>query len=98
MATTSFSVLPANLFVGLNSLRYLHLFGNSLNAVPAGVFNGKLLEVLNLSQNALKTLPVGAFCGMSTLRSLDLSFNTLNTLPVGMFSGLGARRHAQLLS
>jgi Leucine-rich repeat (LRR) protein len=91
-------VLPANLLVGLNFLRYLYLFGNSLSAVAAGVFNGKLLEVLDLSQSALKTLPVGAFCGISTLRSLDLSFNTLNTLPVGMFSGLGAGRLAQLLS
>ena len=58
--------------------------------MPGGVFNGKLLEVLDLSQYTLKTLPVRTFCDMSTLRSLDLSFNTLNTLPVGVFSGLGS--------
>ena len=79
------------------SNKYLLLGRNSLDTLPAGVFDGlTALTSLGLWRNSLSTLPAGVFDGLTALTSLDLRRNSLSTLPAGVFDELTALTTLQL--
>ncbi len=78
--------LPANLFLGLQSLERLLLRFNGLTALPADIFAGlPALENLDLRNNALASIGVGAFNGLDALNMLRLETNTIGEPPSPSF-------------
>ena len=74
-----------------STLRWLHLTGNRLEALPAGTFDGATeLLTLDLSDNRLVELEAGAFDGAMGLSNLNLSDNRLAALAPGLFGSLAS--------
>lgn len=65
----------------------LHLFQNSLQAVPAGLENTNI-TYLDLSRNNIRKLNYQGFGGMRNLRSLDLSHNSIREIVPGALLSL----------
>ncbi|XP_022097332.1 plant intracellular Ras-group-related LRR protein 5-like [Acanthaster planci] len=74
--------IPSEVISKLNSLRYLYLSNCKLRGpIPSCLAQLTLLEVLDISQNAISDLP-GHICeGLTHLVTLDISFNKLVALP-----------------
>lgn len=69
---------------GLQSLKYLKLWGNQLKVLRKGVFaNFENLQKLDLRYNQIENL-VHGFCENSFIREIDLSYNELTNIQVGM--------------
>ena len=67
-------------------VRYLELFDNQLQTLPATIFDKfSNITALNLSGNQLKTLPDHIFDKLTKLTRLDLSNNKLWKLSAGIF-------------
>ncbi|MBN1802173.1 MAG: hypothetical protein JW891_11740 [Candidatus Lokiarchaeota archaeon] len=64
----------------LNSLRYLNLFNNKLEKLPASIKNLKSLQEINLMINRLESLPI-EIGDLNGLKSLNLEHNMIETLP-----------------
>ena len=68
-------------------LRVLHLHGNRLAKLPAGLFSGLgSLQRLRLDGNRLVELPEDLFEGLGRLSSLDLGGNRISSLPTGLLT------------
>ena len=79
------------MFEPLTALETLHLDGNGLTTLPAGVFEPlTALETLKLDGNGLTTLTAGVFEPLTALETLHLHDNELDALPAGVFDGLDA--------
>ena len=83
----SIVALKAGDFRGLGIISDLHLTGNRLTTLPAGVFDGLSVDLILLRRNQLEELPTGVFRGLS-ITSLNLGENQLTTLLAGVFEGL----------
>ena len=67
----------------------VHLQGNDITNVPAGVFsNIDECKELNLNDNKISLIENGAFIGLNNLEILSLAGNLISQLPVGVFSPL----------
>ncbi|XP_048815794.1 transforming growth factor beta activator LRRC32-like [Lagopus muta] len=66
---------------GLTALRVLHLHGNRLSQLPAGIFQGSpRLSELDLSNNYIMDIEEGAFEALRELVVLSLALNSLHCL------------------
>ncbi|MBS1584497.1 MAG: leucine-rich repeat domain-containing protein [Bacteroidetes bacterium] len=70
-----------------SDLKYLDLFGNSIQTVPDWFFQFKLLENLSLKNNSLKDFPTIIFT-LEKLTSVNLSGNQINSLTDHQFANL----------
>jgi Leucine-rich repeat (LRR) protein len=77
------SIAP-NAFEGLNGLTYLHLYNNSLQELPAGVFSHFNVKYLGLRNNRLKTVRRHWFNEVSNLTTFDLSGNLINAVELSL--------------
>ena len=68
-------------------LKYLDLFGNSINIIPDWFFEFKNLENLSLKNNSFKELPIIIFT-IENLNSLNLSDNQISKITEHYFSSL----------
>ncbi|KAG5897703.1 hypothetical protein JTB14_007541 [Gonioctena quinquepunctata] len=69
-------------------LSELDLRFNDLQNIPGALAKLKSLELLNLSNNKLKSVPFNSFNNLNKLQVLDLSDNQITTLENGALSGL----------
>ena len=77
---------------GTNNLA-VHLEGNKLTTLPAGIFEGSsYISLLRLSDNQISTLPSGIFSGLANLANLYLHDNRIETLDTALFADLGKLR------
>lgn len=82
-------LLPAGFFSNLQLLRIINLSSNKLRMLPKDVFDGTVVDTLNLAHNHLVSLPVSSLLSVaSTLVHLDLSFNHIDHLDAVMLSKL----------
>ncbi|XP_015715679.1 transforming growth factor beta activator LRRC32-like [Coturnix japonica] len=66
---------------GLTALRALHLSGNRLSQLPAGIFQGSpQLSELDLSNNYIMDIEEGVFEALRELAVLSLALNSLHCL------------------
>lgn len=81
--------LPDGLLRYMHRLEYLHLWGNSIEAIPKGFFRDTfdLLELL-LWGNRLEELEDETFDGLIRLRRLDLDQNLIRALSKNAFRHL----------
>ena len=97
MQETTVKTVDENAFVGLLSLRTLHLGYNHLTELPKGVFrNLDNLFSLNLSNNDLRRLPSDIFADLGNLLTLHLGANQLAEIPSDLFTGLHNLRNLSL--
>ncbi|XP_019620927.1 PREDICTED: slit homolog 2 protein-like [Branchiostoma belcheri] len=93
VADSTFTTLPKNAFMGLPYLVELNITETLLASIHPDAFNGlKKLEVLDLSNNKLKTFPGAAMAKLGKkLKSLNLGGNWLaGSLTADSFKGLEA--------
>ena len=76
-------------FDALSNGLEVHLEGNKLTTLPAGIFEGSIyIYHVRLSDNQFSTLPSGIFTGLTNLQNLYLEGNRFQTLDAGLFTGL----------
>lgn len=78
--------IPNELKICTN-IKYLDLFGNSIQEMPDWFFQFKKLEHLSLKNNALKELPTSVFT-LESLKYLNLSDNQIREINGHYFSNL----------
>ena len=67
----------------------VHLQGNKITSLPAGVFSNLLhCSKLNLERNTMETLADESFAGLHSLTVLHLAGNRISSLPGGVFTPL----------
>ena len=75
-------VLPAGLFTSLNHLKTLSLASNQLTAFPEGLGTSRYLDVVDLSDNKIRTLPESV--GELQVVELNVNKNQVATLPASL--------------
>ena len=81
--------LSSDAFEGLNNLKELSLFNNSLALLPSDVFNHNInMKWLDLSHNQIEKLQPFLFQKLTSLDSINLGHNTLSQLEPGTFGGM----------
>lgn len=78
--------LPSGFFTNLKRLRIVNLNNNKIRALPKDVFEGTVVDTLNLAYNQLTSLPGCLSSISSTLVNLDVSFNQIDHLDAVMLS------------
>eukprot|EP00435_Cladocopium_sp_Y103_P007688 s2077_g2.t1 len=105
LADNSIAALPRTVFQSgrpgdLTKIRELHLEGNCLTTLPAGVFHGLTFGdygILDMSRNKLQDLPPKVFpWQLDKLEILDLAYNELSRLPDEIFYRLEWLRRLRL--
>ena len=89
LGSNEIEILPTGVFANLNRLRIVNLSSNRLkiSGLPKDVFDGSVVETLNLSNNFLISLPVNSLSSIATtLAYLDISSNQIDHLDAIMFS------------
>ena len=86
--TNNLTVLPNDLFKGLENLEYVRLSENQLTSVDKYMFNETRLTTFSLAYNKLKHLLKEIFRGLYTLRELYLYQNQLIKLDDTLFQDL----------
>lgn len=83
LSRNTISQIVPHAFLGLRSLRALHMDGNRLNVIKSDHFKGLInLRHLILGNNQIHQVAPNAFDEfVSTIEDLDLSNNNLRTLP-----------------
>ena len=78
----SLKVLPAGLFTSLSHLKTLSLSSNQLTAFPEGLGTSRHLDVVDLSDNKIRTLPES----VSELQVVELNMNKnqVASIPVSL--------------
>lgn len=71
----------------------LYLYGNRLESISRGLFNGLDIVDLYLQKNLIKSIEQGAFNHMPKLEFIHLAENRLETIGVGLFQNLGDDIH-----
>ncbi|KAM6122156.1 platelet glycoprotein V [Pterocles gutturalis] len=83
------SVLPQNVFSGLNELRGLSLHTNNISALPEGIFLSlQKLQNISLFDSRLEALPRNLFHNLRHLQKVYLNSTKLQSLPGDFFTAL----------
>ncbi|XP_009638014.1 platelet glycoprotein V [Egretta garzetta] len=83
------SVLPKNVFSGLNELRGLSLHTNNISSLPEGIFQSlQKLQNISLFQSRLEALPRNLFHNLKHLQKVYLNSTKLQSLPGDFFTAL----------
>ncbi|NXS55519.1 GPV protein, partial [Brachypteracias leptosomus] len=83
------SVLPKDVFSGLNELRGLSLHTNNISSLPEGIFLClRKLQNVSLFDNRLEVLPRNLFRNLRHLQKVYLNDTKLQSLPGDFFTGL----------
>ncbi|NWH65977.1 GPV protein, partial [Geococcyx californianus] len=83
------SVLPRNVFSGLNELRGLSLHTNNISSLPEGIFLSlQKLQNVSLFGMSLETLPRNLFHNLKHLQKVYLNSTKLQSLPGDFFTAL----------
>ncbi|XP_009081044.1 PREDICTED: platelet glycoprotein V [Acanthisitta chloris] len=83
------SVLPRNVFSGLNELRGLSLHTNNISSLPEGIFLSlQKLQNISLFDTRLEVLPRNLFHNLKHLQKVYLNSTQLEFLPADFFIAL----------
>ncbi|NXY45050.1 GPV protein, partial [Ceuthmochares aereus] len=83
------SVLPKNVFSGLNELRGLSLHRNNISSLPEGIFLSlQKLQNISLFGMRLEALPGNLFRNLKHLQKVYLNSTKLQSLPGDFFTSL----------
>ncbi|KAM6064286.1 LOW QUALITY PROTEIN: uncharacterized protein LJ206_013183 [Theristicus caerulescens] len=83
------SVLPKNVFSGLNELRGLSLHTNNISSLPEGIFLSlQKLQNISLYDSRLEALPRNLFHNLKHLQKVYLNSTKLQFLPGDFFTAL----------
>ncbi|NXH20492.1 GPV protein, partial [Bucco capensis] len=83
------SVLPKNVFSGLNELRGLSLHTNNISSLPEGIFLSlQKLQNISLFDKRLEVLPRNLFHNLKHLQKVYLNSTKLQSLPGDFFTAL----------
>ncbi|XP_026710628.1 platelet glycoprotein V [Athene cunicularia] len=83
------SVLPKNVFSGLNELRGLSLHTNNISSLPEGIFLSlQKLHNISLFDKRLEVLPRNLFHNLKHLQKVYLNSTKLQSLPGDFFTAL----------
>ncbi|NXJ79064.1 GPV protein, partial [Trogon melanurus] len=83
------SVLPKNVFSGLNELRGLSLHTNNISSLPEGIFLSlQKLQNISLFDKRLEVLPKNLFHNLRHLQKIYLNCTKLQSLPGDFFTAL----------
>lgn len=83
------SVLPKNVFSGLNELRGLSLHTNNISSLPEGIFQSlQKLQNVSLFDSRLEALPTNLFHNLKYLQKVYLNSTKLQSLPGEIFTAL----------
>ncbi|XP_010306135.2 platelet glycoprotein V [Balearica regulorum gibbericeps] len=83
------SVLPKNVFSGLNELRGLSLHTNNISSLPEGIFLSlQKLQNISLFDSRLEVLPRKLFHNLKHLQKVYLNSTKLQSLPGDFFTTL----------
>lgn len=83
------SVLPKNVFSGLNELRGLSLHTNNISSLPEGIFLSlQKLQNISLFDKRLEVLPRNLFHNLKHLQKVYLNSTKLQSLPGDFFTTL----------
>lgn len=83
------SVLRANSFIFVLYVRRIYIAGNHIHSLDERVFSGlTMLQLLDLSRNALRRIQLDVFNGLSNLLKLNLSENEIQHVVSSRFTGL----------
>ena len=94
LANNRLTILPDNIFIGLNSLRTLDLSSNPIRAnYPDLLTFVQRLQVLRLADVEMTSLPI---IPLKLLNVLDLSGNRLMDVPFLSAEGVPSLRHFNL--
>jgi len=78
-------------FKGNEGAGFIHLYGNELETLPAGVFDDLQSPFsIVLDHNRLTELPPDLFNKLGSLLLLSLDYNRLTEVPPGLFDNLGS--------
>uniref|UniRef100_A0A672V8Q3 LRRCT domain-containing protein n=1 Tax=Strigops habroptila TaxID=2489341 RepID=A0A672V8Q3_STRHB len=81
------SVLPKNVFSGLNELRGLSLHTNNISSLPEGIFLSlQKLQNISLFDKRLEVLPRNLFHNLKHLQKVYLNSTKLQSLPGDFFT------------
>ncbi len=77
-------------FAGLSNLEVLHIHGNFLTTLPAGIFNDlpNLDRLMVSSRRSLTSLPENIFENLPQLYELHLDYTSITSLDEDIFDGL----------
>ncbi|NXS10326.1 GPV protein, partial [Neodrepanis coruscans] len=83
------TVLPRDVFSGLNELRGLSLHTNNISSLPEGVFLSlQKLQNVSLFDTRLEALPRNLFHNLKHLQKVYLNSTKLQSLPADFFTAL----------
>ncbi|XP_061861318.1 platelet glycoprotein V isoform X2 [Colius striatus] len=83
------SVLPKNVFSGLDELRSLSLHTNNISSLPEGIFLSlQKLQNVSLFDKRLEVLPRNLFHNLKHLQRVYLNSTKLQSLPGDIFAAL----------
>lgn len=78
--------LPMGFFANLKRLRIVNLSHNRLRLISNDIFDGSVIETLNIAHNDLSNFPSSLSSISSTLINLDVSHNQIDHLDAVMLS------------
>ncbi|NXO66144.1 GPV protein, partial [Phainopepla nitens] len=83
------TVLPRNVFSGLNELRGLSLHTSNISTLPEGIFLSlQKLQNISLFDTRLEVLPRNLFHNLKHLQKVYLNSTNLQSLPADFFTAL----------
>ncbi|NWI87684.1 GPV protein, partial [Pitta sordida] len=83
------TILPRNVFSGLNELRGLSLHTNNVSSLPEGIFLSlQKLQNISLFDTRLEALPRNLFRNLKHLQKVYLNSTKLQSLPADFFAAL----------
>ncbi|XP_057887245.1 platelet glycoprotein V [Melospiza georgiana] len=83
------TVLPRNVFSGLNELRGLSLHTSNISSLPEGIFLSlQKLQNISLFDTKLEVLPRNVFHNLKHLQKVYLNSTNLQSLPADLFTAL----------
>ncbi|NXA02563.1 GPV protein, partial [Nesospiza acunhae] len=83
------TVLPRNVFSGLNELRGLSLHTSNISSLPEGIFLSlQKLQNISLFDTRLEVLPRNLFHNLKHLQKVYLNSTNLQSLPADFFTAL----------
>lgn len=88
--------MPADSFVGLDSLTILDLSKNKIQRIENGTFVIKTLQILKLSDNRISNITENAFETLASLETLLLDRNKLENIPSRLFYNISCLTYLDL--